>query len=252
MHRNAHRLREGDIYMAAQAVTAALQLGDDGLVDYWLNEARQRGRDGQWTRFAENQVLYARGDFDALLSQVDQLLVSQPGQWGLLGYRHVALLSMGQTEAAREALLQAMGPKGYQGGQSISADQMSLAVHLAYSFGLTGDMGERDQLLAEISGILEELIRDEPPSNGLMIISAQVAAVKNDLQGTLSHLESAVNLGFAGHWELIRDPVFSHWQDNEEFKAFYQGMLKSAASMLREYEANNPTEKQSPTLEVFN
>ena len=79
MHQQAHRLRPGDIYMAAENTVAGLQLDDENLTTQWLNEARTRGAEGRWTRSAENQVLYARGEFDGLLKQVDGLLESLPG-----------------------------------------------------------------------------------------------------------------------------------------------------------------------------
>jgi hypothetical protein len=67
----------------------------------------------------------------------------------------------------------------------------------------------------------------------------------------LRELETAVEYGFRNHWELIRNPVFARWQENDAFEAFYQGMLKAAAEMHREYKANNPVEKLTPAVEVF-
>jgi len=251
MYRNAHRLRPGDIYMAAQNVTAGLELNDKELVDYWLKEARNRGANGRWTRSAENMAMYANGDFDDLLSQVDQLLIVQPGQVRLLGYRHAALVNMGQIDAAKEALQQALESSGHVGGQPISGDQLFTAVHLANVLDLTGNTDERDLLLSQASDLLAHLRQSEPANSSVLLLGAMVASIQNDLPTVLSDLELAVHNGFSGHWELIRNPVFTRWQDNEEFQVFYQDMLKAAANMLREYKTNNPKEIATPAREVF-
>jgi len=251
MFRNAHRLRPGDIYMAAQNVICGLELNDKELVDYWLKEAQGRGVDAQWTRFAENYVLYANGDFANLLSQVDQLLVAQPGQVPLLGYRHAALMNMGQLDMARETLQQALEPSGVLNGQPLSGGDLLTAVHLANVLDLSGNTAKRDQLLVEASELLTQLRQSEPANGTVIYLSASVASVQNDLPRVLRELELAVQNGFRQHWELIRNPVFARWQDNEEFKAFYQGMLQNAAKMLREYKSNNPDEKLDSSMGVF-
>jgi len=79
MYRNAHRLRPGDIYMAWRNTQCGLELDDENLVAYWLNEARNRGIDGQWTKRAETMLMYANGDYSGLLNQMDQFLESSPG-----------------------------------------------------------------------------------------------------------------------------------------------------------------------------
>jgi TolB-like protein/predicted Zn-dependent protease len=247
MYRNAHRLRPGDIFMAARNVTSGLQLNDKQLVDDWLEEARSRGADGQWTRYAENLVMYANGNFANLLSQVDQLLVSQPGQVRLLGYRHAALMNMGQVDKARETLQQSMEYTGHLIGQPLSGGDLFTAVYLANVLDVSGNTDERDQLLSQASELLTQLRQSEPANSMVFYLSANVASIRNDLPGLLRQLESASQNGFRNHWELIRNPVFARWQDNEEFKAFYQGMLKNAAEMLREYKSNNPDKKSSST-----
>jgi len=251
MYRNAHRLRPGDIYMAAQNTDAGLQLDDEPLVSYWLEEARNRGADGQWTRTAENLVMYARGDFDGLLRQVDQLLESLPGERTLLLYRSAALIDMGELDAAKETLQLALSSSGYEPGQDLMGNELLTAVQLANIFDITGNIENRDLLLSEILKLVKQLRRDEPPNTILVLISASVASIQNDLPGMLRELESAVAHGFRSHWELIRNPVFTRWQDNEEFKAFHQGMLKAAADMLHEYKANNPVEVLVPAVKGF-
>ncbi|MCW8925064.1 MAG: hypothetical protein OQJ84_02320 [Xanthomonadales bacterium] len=251
MYRNAHRLRPGDIYMAAQNVIAGLQLHDQELVNYWLKEARNRGADAQWTRFAENLVMYANGNFADLLSQVDQLLVSQPGQVRLLGYRHAVLMNMGEIDMAKEALLQAMEYSGYVDGQAFTGNQLFTVVYLANVFDLTGETEERDLLLSRASELLTRLRRSEPANDLVFYLSACVASIQNDLPAMLRELELAVENGFRNHWELIQDPVFARWQENAKFKAFHQGLLNAAADMLHEYKANNPENKPAPAREVF-
>ena len=251
MFRNAHRLRPGDIYMAAQNTMSGLELNDEQLVAYWLNEAQGRGADGQWTRFAENLVMYAMGDFDALLQQTDQLLESQPGQTQLLLYRSAVLMNMEQVDAAIDSLQLALSSSGYVSGQQLSNDLLFTAVQLANAFGLAGSTTERDELLVQISTLLEKIRQDEPADDFVMLLSACVASIRNDLPGVLRELEQAVKNGFRSHWVLIRDPAFKRWQENVEFKAFYQGMLKAAADMQREYKTNNPTEKLSPAVKGF-
>jgi TolB-like protein/predicted Zn-dependent protease len=251
MYRNSHRLRPGDIYMAAQNVNAGLQLNDPELVEYWLEEARSRGADGQWTRSAENAVMYANGKFAELLSQVDHLLESQPGQMGLLRYRRDALVNMGQIEAAKDTVQQALESSGHVSGQSISGDQLFNVVSLANVMDITGDTVARDQLVSQSSSLLNHLRQSEPANSTVLLLSAMVASIQNDLPGVLSNLELAVQNGFTDHWELIRSPVFARWQDNEEFQAFYQSMLKTAADNLREYKTNNPKEKATTAREVF-
>jgi TolB-like protein/predicted Zn-dependent protease len=251
MFRNAHRLRPGDIYMAAQNVIAGLELNDKEMVDYWLKEARSRGANGQWTRHAENYVMYANGNFTNLLSQVDQLLVLQPGQLRLLGYRHAALMNMGQHDLAKTALQQAMESSGLVTGKPLSGGYLYTAVHLANVLDLTGNTDERDQLLSQASKVLTQRRQSEPANSNVLYLSAGVASIQNDLPGVLRELELAVQSGFTSHWELIRNPVFARWQDNEEFKAFHQGMLKAAAEMLREYKTNNPDEKTTSAMKDF-
>jgi len=251
MFGNAHRLRPGDIYMAAQNSAASLQLDDPKLAAYWLKEARERGADGQWTRTAENQMLYAAGNFKTLLQQVDQLLELLPEDTTLLLHRSAALMNMGQTDAARETLQRALDFSGYEPGQKLTGDELTTAVQLANIFDYTGNIEQRDLLLMRVSEVLQQLRHDEPPHDYVIFLGACVASIQNDLPAMLRELETAVEYGFRNHWELIRNPVFARWQENDAFEAFYQGMLKAAAEMHREYKANNPVEKLTPAVEVF-
>jgi len=252
MHRNAHRLRPGDIYMASKNVTAGLQLGDMELVAFWLQEARDRGFDAQWTRSAENEAIYATGSFPDLLPQVDEMLESQPGDNLLLIYRNAALMNMGELNAAKETMQLALDSSGYVHSQDLTGDQMFIALQLANVLDQSGDTKQRDWLLAQVSSLLEEVQRIEPRDKWASFLAASVASIRNDLPGTLLELESAVENGFRDHWELVRNPVFERWQQNEEFMAFYQGMLETAADMRREYELNNPTEKPAQSVPGFN
>ena len=113
-------------------------------------------------------------------------------------------------------------------------------------------MEQRDLLLESTSEVLQQLHRDEPRHDYIIFLGACVASIQNDLPGMLRELETAVEYGFRNHWELIRNPVFARWQDNDQFKAFHQDMLKTAARMRREYMANNPVEKPAVVTEVFN
>ena len=242
MFRNAHRLRPGDIYMAAQNVDAGLALDDEGLVAYWLQEARGRGIDGQWTRKAENMVMYAIGDYSGLLRQVDQLLEALPGQMQFLSYRSVALMNLGQTDAALETLQSALESSGYESGQGLNGSQLLIATQLANALDLNGDNARRDALLAEITTVLGQLRQAEPAQQYVLFQNACLASVKNDLSGVLHEMATAVDNGFRKHWELLRNPIFKRWQENPEFIAFYKGMIDSAAAMRSEYQINNPAE----------
>jgi len=252
MYRNSHRLRPGDIYMASRNTIAGLELDDEDLVDYWLNEARSRGPEAQHTRDAENLLMYATGNFTDLLQQVDQLLVAQAGQIDLLLYRNSALMNMGDTEAARDTLQSALTFNRYRDGEGLSGDQLDIALQLANVYDQNGNTRERDQLLEEITTTLENIHRTEPTGSFLNGLSAQVASVRNDLPGMLGKLELAVDHGFRRHWELIRNPVFARWEENPDFIAFHQGMLEAAADMRREYYINNPVEKSNPVVPEFN
>jgi TolB-like protein/predicted Zn-dependent protease len=240
MYRNAHRLRPGDIYMAAQNVESGLELDNAGLVDYWLKQAQNRGSDGQWTRNAENMMMYATGDFAGLLAQVDELLESQPGRTLLLTYRSNALMDMGEFDAAVETLKLALNASGYEASAGLSGDQIMTAIQLANAYDRAGQVKDRDLLLGQATQLLEQLRESEPPHKTILLASACVASVRNDLPGVLRDLAVAQEHGFRSHWELVRNPVFSRWQDNAEFVAFYQDMLKTAESMRSEYEINNP------------
>ena len=242
MFRNAHRLRPGDIYMAAQNVDAGLALDDEDLVAYWLQEARGRGIDGQWTRKAENMVMYAIGDYSGLLRQVDQLLEALPGQMQFLSYRSVALMNLGQTDAALETLQSALESSGYESGQGLNGSQLLIATQLANALDLNGDNARRDALLAEITTVLGQLRQAEPAQQYVLFQNACLASVKNDLSGVLHEMATAVDNGFRKHWELLRNPIFKRWQENPEFIAFYKGMIDSAAAMRSEYQINNPAE----------
>jgi tetratricopeptide (TPR) repeat protein len=249
MYTKAHRLRPGDIYMAAQNVAAGLQLDDPGLVNYWLNEAKNRGSVGRWTRFAENMVMYANGDFAGLLQQVDQLLEFSPGHRRLIWYRVQTLMNLGQADAAQEILQEALRSGGYNNGQALTGNQLYLAVQLANALDHNGEVTERDVLIREISQMLDQLRQSEPFSMGLLLFHASIKSIQNDLPGLLRELELAVEKGFRGHWELIRDPVFKRWQKHPEFIAFHQGMLDAAARMRAEYYVDNPAAQTVTALE---
>ena len=252
MFRNAHRLRPGDIYMAAQNVGAGLTLDDKDLVAYWLQEARGRGIDGQWTRKAENMVMYANGDYSGLLSQVDQLLEALPGQMIFLSYRGAALMNLGQADAALETLQSALENSGYLGDQGLNGSQLFIATQLANALDLVGDINNRDVLLTEIAAVLGELRQTGPAQKYVLFQSACLASVNNDLPGVLRELASAVDNGFRDHWELLRNPVFKRWQENPEFIAFHKGMLDSAAAMRSEYQINNPVQLSAAATESNN
>ena len=252
MYRNAHRLRPGDIYMAAQNTVASLQLDDKELVNYWLEQARNRGADGQWTRNAENNAMYATGDFTGLLAQVDDLLKSQPGRMLLLSYRSSVLMGMGEFEVAIEDLELALSASGYEADGSLSGDQVLTAILLANAYDRAGQADERDLLLGKATQLLEQLRQSEPPNRNVLFASACVASIRDDLPGVLRELAVAQESGFRDHWELIRNPVFKRWQDNAEFVAFYEGMIKTAESLRNEYRINNPSEITDPVNEDIN
>lgn len=252
MFRNAHRLRPGDIYMAAQNVEAGLSLDDKEMVAYWLQEARGRGIDAQWTRSAENLVMYANGDYSGLLKQVDQLLEALPGQMFFLSYRGAALMNLGQADAALETLQSAIENSGYLGGQGLNGSQLYIATLLANAMDVSGDISKRDTLLTEIAAVLEQLRQAEPAQKFLLFQSACLASVNNDLPGVLRELASAVDNGFINHWELLRNPVFKRWQEHPDFIAFHQGMLEAAASMRSEYYINNPAMATATSTEGAN
>ncbi len=246
MYRNAHRLRPGDIYMAYRNVQASLQLHDETLVAYWLEEARKRGADAQWTRRAERDILFARGDFSGLLEQVDQALETLPGHLYFRRLRAMALASLGKTDAARDTLRLVLESAGYVSGQALMSNELHPAVELANLLDQQGAADERDALLDKIEELLKRLHQAEPPVASVSYIAACAASVRNDLPGVLSGLKAAVDAGFRDHWKLLTDPVFKRWQDNPEFIAFHQGMLDAAARMRAEYYVNNPSEQAAP------
>ncbi len=242
MFDKAHRLRPGDIYMAAQNVEAGLQLDDSRLTAFWLNEAQNRGSVGRWTRTAENMVMYANGDFDGLLQQVNQLLESSPGQTRLVWFQSQALMNLGQADAAQEVLQEALHSAGFISGQALTGNQLFLAVQLANALDQNGEVTERDALLGEIRKLLDQYRQSEPFSKGLLILQASVTSIQNDLPGLLHELETAAEKGFTEHWELLSNPVFKRWQEHPDFIVFHQGMLDNAEAMRQQYYANNPAE----------
>ena len=193
--------------------------------------------------------MYATGNFTELLQRVDQLLESQPGQSQMLLYRAAALMNMEQVEAAKETLQLSLGLSGYVTGQQLSGDQLFTAAQLANIFEHLGNTTERDELLMQILKSLDRIRKDEPANSDAMMASAFIASIQNDLPGALRALTSAVEYGFRSHWELVRNPIFQRWQDNPQFMGFYQGMLKAAANMQREYRVNNPSENSGPATE---
>ncbi|HEY5775924.1 MAG TPA: tetratricopeptide repeat protein, partial [Xanthomonadales bacterium] len=98
MYRNAHRLRPGDIYMAFRNVESGLRLNDENLTAHWLKVAQNRGADAQWTRRAERETMYVRGDFSGLLKQTDQTLETLPGHIGFQYLRAIALMNLGKVD----------------------------------------------------------------------------------------------------------------------------------------------------------
>jgi TolB-like protein/predicted Zn-dependent protease len=240
MYRTAHRLRPGDIYMARWNVAASLELDDAAMADYWLEQARARGADGQWTRFAEYTVLYADGRSAELLQLVNRVLGLQPGQVILLILRGVAQMQLGQNELALETFHDALAQSGYADGQQLAADQLAAAVQLANALDAAGNAAQRDALLAKIELALGQVSEANPPHVNLLLLAARAASVRGDLPGVLRKLEAARELGFRRHWDLIRDPSFARWQTTPEFMALHQRMLDDAAAMRREYRSNNP------------
>jgi len=249
MYRNAHRLRPGDIFMAWRNTLSGLQLDDENLAAYWLKEAQKRGADAQWTRRAERDVMYAKDDFAGLLEQVDQTLETLPGHITIQFLRAIALMNLGKIDAARDTLRQALALDGYVSGQPLIGSEMLIAAQLANVLDQNRNADERDTLLAGITQLLEQRLPSEPANSDLLYISASAASLRNDLPGVLRELEAAVDAGFRDHWELLRDPVFKRWQDNPDFMAFHQGMLKAAARMRTEYYVNNPLEQTAAALE---
>jgi tetratricopeptide (TPR) repeat protein len=247
MYRTAHRLRPGDIYMAAWNVVASLELDDAAMADYWLEQARARGADGSSTRFAETTVLYADGRSAELLELVKRVLGLQPGQVSLLTLRGIAQMQLGQHELASETLHDALAQSGNADGQQLAADQLGAAVQLANVLDATGNAAQRDALLAKIELVLGQVSEANPPRANLLLLAARAASVRDDLPGVLRKLEAARELGFRRHWQLIRDPVFARWQTAPEFTALHQRMLDDAAAMRREYRSNNPDPELGPS-----
>jgi len=243
MYRNAHRLRPGDIYMAWRNTYSGLQLDDENLAAYWLKEAQKRGADAQWTRRAERDFMYAKGDFAGMLEQLDQTLETLPGHITFQFLRGIALMNLGEVDAARDTLRQALELDGYDSGQPLIGSELSIAVQLANMLDQDGNADERDTLLTGIAALLAQRLPSEPANADLLYISASAASVRNDLPGVLRELKAAVDAGFRNHWYLTRDPVFKRWQDNPDFIAFHQGMLEAAARMRAEYYVNNPADQ---------
>ena len=241
MYRNAHRLRPGDIYMAAQNTLASLKLDDQDMVSHWLAEARNRGTNGRWTRFAETQVMYAKGEHSALLKQVNHALEAQAAQPSLLGWRGAALMHLGQYDKAETAFRNALRASGYTEGDSLSTSQNFVAAtQLANVLDIRGQTGERDTLLNQASANLAEIQQTEQPTQSISVMAAFIASIRGDLPAVLMNLQQAVELGFRAHWELLQNPIFMRWREHPDFIAFHADMLEAAAVMRREYLANNP------------
>ena len=149
-------------------------------------------------------------------------------------------MDMGEFDAAVETLKLALNASGYEASAGLSGDQIMTAIQLANAYDRAGQVKDRDLLLGQATQLLEQLRESEPPHKTILLAGACVASVRNDLPGVLRDLAVAQEHGFRSHWELVRNPVFSRWQDNAEFVAFYQDMLKTAESMRNEYEINNP------------
>ena len=193
--------------------------------------------------------MFVRGEFSALLEQVDQALETLPGHLNFQRLRAMALVNLGKTDAARDTLRKALESAGYVSGQPLIGSELQPAVELANLLDQPGDAEERNALLDKIAELVKQLQQAQPPAASVSYIAACAASVRNDLPGVLSGLEAAVDAGFRDHMKLSSDPVFKRWQNNAEFIAFHQGMLDAAARMRAEYYVNNPSEQTSPAQE---
>jgi TolB-like protein/Tfp pilus assembly protein PilF len=246
MYRNAHRLRPGDIYMASRNVTAALQLNDPALTDFWLQQARERGEAGQWTRAAEGAVMFARGEIEPLMAQYETRLQRLPEYRTLLTYKGTLLSMKGEHDAALKILGDALTASGYQAEAPLAGDQVGTVMLLADIHDKAGREEERDSWLELVDAYIEKAKLAGPPTMVTPLAAAQAASVRSDLAGVINGLTEAIKNGYRDHWDLVRNPVFDRWQDNPEFIAVYQDMLKAAEQMRNEYKANNPVEFDLP------
>ena len=161
-------------------------------------------------------------------------------------------MSLGEHDAAIDTLRQALNYSGYEANENLAGDEITTAIQLANAYDRTGNVAERDRLLEKTVALLNRLRQSEPPSDEVHYASACVASIQNDLPAVLMELTLARENGFRRHWQLIRNPVFERWQDNAEFTAFYQDMIKSAETMRSEYKINNPGEIPEPVIEGVN
>jgi TolB-like protein/Tfp pilus assembly protein PilF len=235
----AHELRPDDIYMASRIVRCALQMNDLKLAEHWLQQARNRGSQGQWTRFAEADYLTFTSQFEKLLNLISHK--TNNSNKAILLYSQALLhIKLNLSEQVQPLLVQSLKEYGYQPDQELFINQTDIVLLNAVYYDSSKQTIKRDLFVSQLKELLLKHSDKVDTDITLTLLQANLASLDNNLIETLKYLQKAIELNYMNHWELLFQPVYQRWQEHPKFIAIHQSMLDKAKTMREEYYKSHP------------
>ncbi|MBE9550038.1 MAG: hypothetical protein IMF09_11580 [Proteobacteria bacterium] len=241
MYRTAHRLRPGDTYMAWQNVIALLLMDDLDAALEWMQKGLDRGEDSQWMEMARLNLLTYQGDWQALLSFIDEILMRGEYQADWRFERAKVLADMGRLDEARAEYKKTLVDTGYKTNQPIRWEHAASAVYLALLLDQDNEQKEFTRLLSQLDQLATETGRQSQGFE-LYLLNARISSLQGHRENTLAWLKKSIASGFRNRSLLQRDSILIRWAEDPEYLALTEQLTALAAQqrkLLEKTSSNN-------------
>ena len=225
-YQRVHASRLGDAYSAARITIVAAWMQDRALADRALKAAHARGAGNSWELLALAEL----ADWQREPAQLD-ILARQDGPLGAWGRARRATVQSDLPQA-RVHLLESLRLSGYNAGKPPVAIHIPTLIELARVERELGQATWQATLQVADTGMKVVSAQEAVRINVFEFVAyeqARVHALRGEREQALVQLRRAVAQGYARHWFLANDPVFSPWRTDPEFTALVTGMNARAA-----------------------
>ncbi len=232
MYRTAHRLRPGDTYMAWQNVVAFLLMDDLVAALEWMQKGLDRGADSQWMELARLNLLTYQGDWQALLSFIDEILMQREYQADWRFERGKALAHLGRLDEARAEYKKVLTDTGYQADQPLRWEHAVSALYLAQLLDQDNEQKEFSRLLAQLDQLATETGRQNQGFS-LYLLNAQISSLQGNRENTISWLKKSIAAGFRNNSLLKQDSILTRWAEEPEYIVLTEQLTALAAQQRK-------------------
>ena len=114
-----------------------------------------------------------------------------------------------------------------------NSNRVDATIGAAYAYDLLGQIQQRDRLLDNITGLIDELSSQEKRlNNSAWLLKSQIEALRGNKQMSIVHLQRAIDEGFRRYWVVQNLPAFDSLRGEHAFMAMMTA-LDSRMSLIR-------------------